>query len=581
MSALNKTLLFIFMSVMFFMSSRVLYAKKNDVQNNDKVSYLLLESQRLEQLSQPDSLVAAFEVLKRVEDIEALNQDALFKASSYYLAMDMPSRYYYNVLVAAKADTTNYYYNLKAADNASRIGSYDEALSIYKMLLRNNPDDELLYSLMADAYIAASEIDSAMICYDNIERMTENVEYVALTKSEIYSYLKQYDKAIEEMKRLCHLYPTNPEYFLALSDIYISIDSLDQSRKYFDKAKELGAGCVSSVYDIDYYRRINDEENLYISLKDALDCPDITYESKKDILLRYISGFISDVNSVDVDKLSKTDPLFKSLIDQYPRETALKEMYAGALELQKRFDEAAEQYQSSIYINPSNLQVYRSLIRVMAITQNYDAVNEAIESASHYADSTFVIESASYYYSIGQKDKAIESLLTAAEKYKSTPLFLSEIYATIGDIYFNIGEKELPGHYYKLAYDNNPENTMLLNNYAYYLSVYGGDLLFAENMSAKTIKAAPNNPTYLDTYAWIYFKQGRYMFAELYIKKAIECGGDESGEVLEHYGDILYHQNKKEEAVEYWKKALEKASLNNKDVEILKQKIESKTYIAE
>lgn len=580
MSVLNRTLLYVFVLMIFFMSSGVLCAKKNNIQNDDKASYLLLESQRLEQLGKPDSLVAAFEMLKRVEDGEVLNQDALFKVSSYYLAMDMPSRYYYNVLVAAKIDTTNYYYNLKAADNALRIGSYDEALSIYKMLLRNNPDDESLYSLMADAYIATGEIDSAMLCYDNIERMTENIEYVALTKSEVYSYLKQYDKAIGELKRLCRIYPTNPEYYLALSDSYISVDSLEQSRKYLDKAKELGAGCISSVYDIAYYTRKNDEESLYISLKEALGCPDLAYEPKKDILLKYISNFISDPNSIDVDKLSTTDTMFKSLIDQYPRESDLKEMYAGALDLQKRYAEAAEQYQSSIYINPSNIDVHRSLIRVLSLSKNYDAMNEAIENASHYADSTFVIESAAYYYTTGQKDKALENLLIATEKYKSSPIFLSEIYMTIGDIYFNIGEKELPEHYYKLAYDKNPENIMLLNNYAYYLSVYGKDLLLAENMSAKTIKAEPNSPTYLDTYAWIYFKQGRYMFAELYIKKAIECGGDESSEVLEHYGDILYHQNKKEEAVEYWKKALD-ITYPNKDVEVLKQKIESKTYIAE
>ena len=44
---------------------------------------------------------------------------------------------------------------------------------------------------------------------------------------------------------------------------------------------------------------------------------------------------------------------------------------------------------------------------------------------------------------------------------------------------------------------------MALNNYAYYLSEKGVDLHKAEAMSYKTIKAEPNNGTYLDTYAWI------------------------------------------------------------------------------
>ncbi len=47
------------------------------------------------------------------------------------------------------------------------------------------------------------------------------------------------------------------------------------------------------------------------------------------------------------------------------------------------------------------------------------------------------------------------------------------------------------------------DNVMALNNYAYYLSEQGKDLHKAESMSYKTIKAEPNNGTYLDTYAWI------------------------------------------------------------------------------
>ena len=133
-------------------------------------------------------------------------------------------------------------------------------------------------------------------------------------------------------------------------------------------------------------------------------------------------------------------------------------------------------------------------------------------------------------------------------------------------------------HYYALSYKNNPNNLMLLNNYAYYLSENGGDLQQAEQMSAKTIKSKPNDPVYLDTYGWIYFKQGKYLFAELYIKRAIENGADKNPELLEHYGDVLFHQGKVDEALIYWQKALD-ATAEGEVGETLKQKIESKNYI--
>ena len=71
------------------------------------------------------------------------------------------------------------------------------------------------------------------------------------------------------------------------------------------------------------------------------------------------------------------------------------------------------------------------------------------------------------------------------------------------------------------AYDSslvyNPSNIGALNNYAYYLSVERRDLDKAEEMSYKTVKAEPNNSTYLDTYAWILFEKGNYAEARIYI----------------------------------------------------------------
>lgn len=58
------------------------------------------------------------------------------------------------------------------------------------------------------------------------------------------------------------------------------------------------------------------------------------------------------------------------------------------------------------------------------------------------------------------------------------------------------------------AYDEalkyNDKNVVVLNNYAYFLSLEKKDLKKAERMSALAVKLEPNNSTYLDTYAWIF-----------------------------------------------------------------------------
>ena len=103
----------------------------------------------------------------------------------------------------------------------------------------------------------------------------------------------------------------------------------------------------------------------------------------------------------------------------------------------------------------------------------------------------------------------------------------------------------------------------------------GRDLDKAERMSGEVIKANPDNATYLDTYAWVYFKLGRYSLARLYLKKAIDIASEASAEMYEHYGDVLAVMGNEAEAVEWWQKAVEAGG----DSETLRQKIARKKYV--
>ena len=103
------------------------------------------------------------------------------------------------------------------------------------------------------------------------------------------------------------------------------------------------------------------------------------------------------------------------------------------------------------------------------------------------------------------------------------------------------------------------------------------DLDKAEEMSYKTVKAEPNNATYLDTYAWILFEKGNYAEARIYIDNAMKIDDDNSYVVVEHCGYIYFMTVDVEGALKYWKKALEMGS----ESKTLKEKIEKKKYIAE
>jgi tetratricopeptide (TPR) repeat protein len=110
---------------------------------------------------------------------------------------------------------------------------------------------------------------------------------------------------------------------------------------------------------------------------------------------------------------------------------------------------------------------------------------------------------------------------------------------------------------YELALKLEPNNHLILNNYGYSLAERGLQLERALQMAKIAVESQPENPSYLDTLGWVYFKLGKFIEAEPYIVKAVNSG-EASAVVLEHLGDTYSKLGVKDKAIEWWKKALEK-----------------------
>jgi len=180
------------------------------------------------------------------------------------------------------------------------------------------------------------------------------------------------------------------------------------------------------------------------------------------------------------------------------------------------------------------------------------------------------------YYQMKQYDKAIETYdraLVMVDSTKEVELY-SDLLCGKGDVYVELGDSTRGYEYYERSLNVYPGNTGTMNNYAYFLSLSGKDLDKAESMAAKAVYSNPNNATFIDTYAWVFFKKKNYDMALLYIKSAIENADAPSADILEHYGDILYMTGDRENAVLQWEKALELDSTK----EVLQRKVQDKTY---
>ena len=261
-----------------------------------------------------------------------------------------------------------------------------------------------------------------------------------------------------------------------------------------------------------------------------------------------------------------------------PEEVDLKLMYGSLLQMQGKLEEAKFQYQLVTEMEPGNAGAWQSLLNLALKGED---IPEVIRICT--ACMELFPNSPEYYFYLGiayyQQEKYQEALDTYYAGVAIIPQenlgLKSDFYGQIGDIYYQMDR--LPDAYkaYDEALKYNDKNVVVLNNYSYFLSLEKRDLKKAERMSGLCIKLEPDNATYLDTYAWIFFVQGNYTLAKIYIESALEKDTTNSAELVDHYGDILFMCGEKEKAVEQWKRAKELG----KSTEVLDQKIERQEYI--
>jgi predicted Zn-dependent protease len=95
---------------------------------------------------------------------------------------------------------------------------------------------------------------------------------------------------------------------------------------------------------------------------------------------------------------------------------------------------------------------------------------------------------------------------------------------------------------------------VVLNQYSYFLALRKQNLEKAEKMAALLVKNNPDNPTFLDTYAWVLYMREKYKDAKKIIERAVNSGNANATH-LEHYGDILYQLGEIDAAVKQWERA--------------------------
>ncbi len=509
---------------------------------------------------------------------ECIRKNDKDHASFYELASILNAeKKYEDALILAKEAVSlnpeNEWYHILLAEIFNKTRQTEEAVKIYKNLIKEHPLKTDYYYELAMMYLYLYKYNDAIKIYNQLENIIGIHEDLSLQKQSIYLLNGNTSKAIEEINKLIHIFPQDSKYKIILADMYMSIG---EKQKAFDIYKDIQITDPKNeelnLSLAEYYRDIGDDNMFYEHIKQAFSNINVNTDSKIKILLSY---YTETENQKDTFLLRQAYELLDILIKTHPNEAITYSMYGDFLIRDKKNEEAAAMFLTALEIEPGKYLLWEQLLYIHSELKDYSILDSLSEAALELFPERAMLYLFRGFanYQLKNYEKAVvifkEGLVYAVYDEKLS----TEFYMYMGDAYNHLKKYEESDNAFDNALKIDPNNVGILNNYSYYLSLRKEKLEKAKQMSKKSNDIRPNIPSYQDTYAWILFQLEEYEEAVLWIEKAINNGGNKNFVIIEHYGDILYKLNKKDEALEQWKKAKETA----KGSVELDRKIETKT----
>ena len=556
-----------------------------------------LEAMCLKQKGETDS---AFALLRHCLELDSTAAEVYFACAPFYAARGNDSLSLECLMKAARLAPDNDTYQEYVARHYIESGDYDKAIAAYENLYSNHRDRSDVLEILFQIYYRKRDNFHALKTLDRLEQVEGENEDITLLKMNIFDQDGDSVKAHEMLQKLVDSRPYEPSYKAMMGNWLLNHGRSDEAFSMFQAA--LGDDpnnefAQMSLYD--YYRSAGNDSASNAIRDHLLLSPKTADKTKMSMLQLYIKeNEKQGGDSVPVLRL------FDRVMEANPKNGNIAYLRAVYMNLKDMpADSVIEACRKALQIEPEMAAARLDMLQHQLFKGDWDAVISTSKDGIQY-DPTNVIN----YYFLGvglyQKDDddaALNALRRGMNEVtsESNRNVVSDGYALMGDILYN---KHRPDEAFA-AYDSclqwKSDNISALNNYAYYLSEENRDLDRAATMSRKTIEEDPNNATYLDTYAWIMFLQGRYNEAKAYIDRALENSTDTiypandslaeqsldsiSGEekttlsdvVLEHAGDIYFHCGETGRAVELW----QKATRFGKGSAVLPKKIKQRKFI--
>ena len=481
---------------------------------------------------------------------------------------------------AYRLDSTNMAYKEILASYYLNRRDKGKATLVLEDMARCNPSRSDVLAQLVALYLDAMDYRHAIACLDRIETLEGRTMGTAMEKFRLYHELEEDENGFAELERLSAEHPNDLSYKVLIGDQYLLVGNQEKALEIYEEVRrkdpENGTLALSML---DYYKQTGAGEQFQALFRKVLFAPATTDRTR----LMLMNNFVVEREQAKADSTEVLE-VFDSLFVTVPETVDMLSLYAAYLQQKRMGNRITGVMERILKLEPDNQPALYQLVREAVQANDLPRVVEVCgRGISHHPEAVgFYFYKGFAHYMLDQDRQALETFGRGVRQPKTEDDYslVSDMYSITGDLYYKLGKKDSAYAAYDSSLVYNPKNIGCLNNYAYYLSQTDEQLDKAERMSRQTIEAEPSNKTYLDTYAWVLFKMGRYGEAKLYIDRVLtgDYLVDErvSAGVIEHAGDIYACMGDLESALHYWNLALKKDG----DVSaVLRKKIQQKKYL--
>jgi tetratricopeptide (TPR) repeat protein len=460
---------------------------------------------------------------------------------------------------------------VRIAHEYVRRGDVPQAVALLKKALLAQPQDPLPYVTLV--YLYLKELSQPELALKYARDGVAAAPYDLRTHHALFVALDTLgDDAKTEiaLDQAANIDSKDVDFWFGLGDLYLRLYGKERSEDQIDllklqkvtalyeKALALSPKDPSVIARVaDYHTRVGDNRKaipLYLqTLEENSGAPEPVQADVRMKLARIYLLMGKRPEAIEMlQGLIKLNPL---LSDAY---TTLGSLYVESGD----FEQALANFQQGLLTGKTEPANYMRVAQTALQLKKFPlAIETLIDARARFGSPEFTTLLAIAYSNNGQHEEALakfEEAIAEASSYDGENSTLSSnFYLSYADAAHKAGRIEKTVELIHKSIETDPSKAHEGQNFLGYLWVDRGENLEAAGqLIRQALLVEPNNGAYLDSLGWYYYKTNRFDLALKQLLKAAENLEKEDAVVFEHIGDTYQKLGNKEQALDYWQRAL-------------------------